>query len=94
MALTVLSSFLLGCSSMPSLPSYHEMSCVELKEKEKSLQSDYKFNTAGSILDDIVDAVDDTAKSTADATQSEVELEATKRDLREVQGVLHQKRCK
>ncbi|MCF6188996.1 MAG: hypothetical protein L3J51_00790 [Cocleimonas sp.] len=70
------------------------MSCNDLKKKEKSLQSDYKFGTADSVLSAIVDLAEDTAESTADATSADVELNHTKRELRTIQGVIHQKRCK
>ncbi len=89
--LTLFSSLLLGCSS---LPSYHEMSCTDLKEKEKSLQSDYKADVAGSIISGIADIVEDTTESTVDSIASDLELNATKKELREVQSIIHQKRCK
>ena len=89
--LSLLTSALLGCSSMPS---NHEMSCKDLLKKEKSLQSDYKTDTAGSILSSMVNLFEDTNESKADENSAEIELNNTKSELRSVQSVIHKKKCK
>ncbi len=85
------STLIVGCSS---LPSYHEMSCSDLVKKEKSLQRDLKFDTAGSVLAGIVDIAEDTTESTVDSISADVDLNATKNKLRQVQAVISKKRCK
>jgi uncharacterized protein YcfL len=85
------STLIVGCSS---LPSYHEMSCSDLVKKEKSLQKDLKFNRADSVLAGIVDIAKDTTESTVDSISADVDLKATKDEIREVQAVIAKKRCK
>jgi uncharacterized protein YcfL len=85
------STLIVGCSS---LPSYHEMSCSDLVNKEKSLQRDLKFNSVDSALSGVIDAIEDTTKSTVDSISADVDLKATKDEIRQVQTVIAKKRCK
>jgi hypothetical protein len=91
-ALTV-SLFFTACSDKPMMPSYYKMSCSALSEKEKSLQEDMKLDSVSYVVDGIADAVDDTAHTAADAASSNIQLQATKRELRDIQRVIYEKGC-
>ena len=80
-----------GCSS---LPSYQEMSCKDLINKEKSLQKFYGINSIGSIAADIADVIDDTTRSKVEAISAEQDLQKNKREIREVQSEIYKRRCK
>jgi uncharacterized protein YcfL len=80
-----------GCSS---LPSYQEMSCKDLINKEKSLQKSYALNNIGSIAADIADVIDDTTRSKVEAISAEQDLQRNKQEIREVQLEIKNRRCK
>ncbi len=91
LSFSLLTSLLFGCST---LPSYHEMICKRLIEKEILLQSNYKVNISGSILNSIADVFEDSNESKVDAHSADVELNNTKNELRSIQSVIYQKKSR
>jgi hypothetical protein len=95
--LVLLSAIVLscGCSQKQDLVSLYDMECSQLLAQEVKAQEKYKSIDKTGIVDLIGDIISNSpVRASSTPSQSEIDANEAKQELREIQSVIHSKKCR